>query len=391
MRKVTYDIWTKEFDINTLIFAVLSNVAKGVEKTFNKVNIKPVKIKDELLYQFEFVFDKKVLHENLDALDAKQKLYELLETYFKQGQLFTTISDYQILFNKKREGIVMPSAPTRALTTVEHNRKKNYLIPEDEPCDFMIHLGVMDENGKVYKKKYDKFRQLNKYLEFVSDVIETLGEAPTIIDFGCGKAYLTFALYYYLVKVKGMNVKIIGLDLKEEVIDFCNQVAKDLNYEGLSFEIGDIKDYQYNEKVDMVVSLHACDTATDAAIAKAVNWNAKVIFAVPCCQHELFGQLSNRDMQPLLKHGVVKDKLATIVTDTLRTLALESVGYEVQMLEFIDMVHTPKNILIRAVSSGAPNESAYSDYLAFKSSWGVKPTIDRLLKDKFPSNTNNNY
>ena len=168
-------------------------------------------------------------------------------------------------------------------------------------------------------------------------------------------------------------------------------MAKDLNYEGLSFEIGDIKDYQYNEKVDMVVSLHACDTATDAAIAKAVNWNAKVIFAVPCCQHELFGQLSNRDMQPLLKHGVVKDKLATIVTDTLRTLALESVGYEVQMLEFIDMVHTPKNILIRAVGSCASNESAYSDYLAFKSSWGVNPTIDRLLKDKFPANTNNNY
>lgn len=391
MSKVTYDVWTKEFDINTLIFAVLSNVAKGVEKTFNKVNVKPVKIKDELLYQFEFVFDKKVLHENLGALDARNKLYELLETYFKQGQLFTTVSDYQILFNKKREGVVMPSAPTRALTTVDHNRKKNYLIPEDVPCDFMIHLGVMDESGKVYKKKYDKFRQLNKYLEFVSDVIDTLGNTPTIIDFGCGKAYLTFALYYYLVKIKGMNVKIIGLDLKEDVIDFCNQVAKDLNYEGLSFEIGDIKDYQYSEKVDMVVSLHACDTATDAAIAKAVNWNAKVIFAVPCCQHELFGQLSNRDMQPLLKHGVVKDKLATIVTDTLRSLALESVGYEVQMLEFIDMVHTPKNILIRAVNCGAPNESAYSNYLAFKSSWGVKPTIDKLLNDKFPSNTNNNY
>lgn len=381
-------------DENALIFAVLSNVKKGVERTYNKADIKPVIIKNEMQYQVSYYYDQKVFHENLNKEDTKRLLERLLGGYFKQGQLYTKASDLQILFNKKSEGTSIKKPPTRFQMDLSHNRQKNYLIPEGQPCDFMQHLGVMDAEGKVFKKMYDKFRQLNKYLEFVDDSLDFLGEEITIIDFGCGKAYLTFALYYYLVKLKNRKVKIIGLDLKQDVINFCNQTATQLNYDGLEFRIGDIKDFEFYGNVDMVVSLHACDTATDEAIGKAVNWGAKVIYAVPCCQHELFNQLQNNEMMPLLKHGIVKDKLATIVTDTLRANALEAVGYTVQMLEFIDMTHTPKNILIRAIKTEKSEAQLVEDYgrfKAFKDVWHVKPRIDTVLSRYFIKNTNNEF
>ena len=365
------------------IFAVFSNVIKKSEKTYTKVDCKPVIIKEVLYYQLSFYYDQKVIHQNLLPEDFKSYLFKELGIYFKQAQIFATSGDYQILYNKSGEGTVIKKQPTRFKVDLNHNRQKQYLIPEGMPCDFMQMLGVMDAEGKVYKKMYDKFRQLNKYLEFVDDAIEHLGDDVTIIDFGCGKAYLTFALYYYLVKLKNKKANIIGLDLKEDVIQFCNDTSLKLGYEGLRFERGDIKDFEYRHRVDMVVSLHACDTATDEAIGKAVSWGAKVIFAVPCCQHELFSQLKNDDMALLLKHGVVKDKLATIVTDTLRAYALEAVGYTVQMLEFIDMTHTPKNILIRAYLTDKTLEQRvddYQKYQAFRDVWHVKPSIDRTLQ-----------
>lgn len=376
----------KIVDDQAFIFGVLSNVKKGVEKTYNKVDIKPVIIKNELLYQISCYYDQKVKHENLTAEALKTYFANVLGPYFKQGQLYTKTADLQILFNKKGEGTILKKAPTRFQVNLDHNRKKQYLIPEGTPCDFMIALGVMDVDGKVYKKMYDKFRQLNKYLEFVDDSLPYLGEDLTIIDFGCGKAYLTFALYYYLVKLMDRQVKIIGLDLKEDVIDFCNATATKLGYHGLAFKMGDIKDFEFNGNVDMVVSLHACDTATDEALGKAVGWGAKVIYAVPCCQHELFNQMKNDQMAPLLKHGIVRDKLATIVTDTLRAQALEAVGYTVQMLEFIDMSHTPKNILIRAFKTDKTSEELSADYLAyegFMKNWQVKPRIDVVLSKYF--------
>ena len=373
-------------DDQAFIFGVLSNVKKGIEKTYNKVDIKPVIIKNERLYQISCYYDQKVKHENLTAEALKAYFAKVLGPYFKQGQLYTKTADLQILFNKKGEGTILKKAPTRFQVNLDHNRKKQYLIAEGTPCDFMIALGVMDAEGKVFKKMYDKFRQLNKYLEFVDDSLPYLGEDLSIIDFGCGKAYLTFALYYYLVKLKGRQVKIIGLDLKEDVIDFCNTTATKLGYHGLTFKMGDIKDFEFNGNVDMVVSLHACDTATDEALGKAVGWGAKVIYAVPCCQHELFNQMKNDQMAPLLKHGIVRDKLATIVTDTLRAQALEAVGYTVQMLEFIDMTHTPKNILIRAFKTDKTSEALLADYHAyeaFMNNWQVKPRIDVVLSKYF--------
>lgn len=369
------------------IFAVISNVKKGAERTFNKIDVKPVLIKGDVFYQVSRYFDQKVLHENLMKEEVVNGLFELMGTYFKQAQFYTMQADVQILFNKKGEGNLLKKAPSRFEVSLSHNRKKAYIIPEGEPCDFMEALGVMDSEGRVYKKKYDKFRQLNKYLEFVEDSIDSFEDEMTIIDFGCGKAYLTFALYYYLVKLKGKKAQIIGLDLKQDVIDFCNETAQNLGYETLIFQKGDISAFDYNGNVDMVVSLHACDTATDEAISKAVMWGAKVIFAVPCCQHELFTQLKNDQMAPLLKHGIVRDKLTTIVTDTLRSNALEAVGYTVQMLEFIDMEHTPKNILIRAIKTDktlSKRLEEYARYLDFKASWQVNPRIDDVLKPYFP-------
>lgn len=376
-------------DEEKIIQMILSNVKKGVEKTYQKVEIKPVLIKEKYLYHISYFYEQKVKHENVDGEALVDILNELLGAYFKQGIIFTSEHDYQILFSKKGKGTLLKKAPTKFEMTLSHNREKNYILKEGVRCDFLEALGVMDSTGKVYKKKYDKFRQLNKYLEFVEDALDILkrDQGPIkIIDFGCGKAYLTFALYYYLVTQKGFEVEVIGLDLKEDVIEYCNQVAKDLNYTGLRFELGDIKDYQYEGNVDMVVSLHACDTATDEALGKACAWHAKVIFAVPCCQHELFNQIKQSNLEPLLRHGVIRDKFATLVTDTLRMTALEVMSYETQMLEFIDLEHTPKNILIRAYlkpKNEADEKIAVKTYVDYRNHFSVNPHIEKALGPVF--------
>lgn len=261
-----------------------------------------------------------------------------------------------------------------------HNKTKKYIIPDNEPCDFLIELGVMNKDGKVLAKKYDKFKQINKFLEIVDDAVtKALPESDyKIIDFGCGKAYLTFALYYYFNKIKNINVQIVGLDLKKEVIDFCNSVVKKLNYSKLRFEYGDIKDYNTNQVVDMVVTLHACDNATDAALVKAIKWNTSTILSVPCCQHEFFDKVNNDNLEPMLKHGLIKERLSSLVTDSLRSLFLETKGYKVQLVEFVDMEHTPKNILIRATKANV-REEAINEYENFKKFW----SLDDIFIEKY--------
>ena len=381
-----------------VIQIILSNVKKGVEKTYQKVEVKPVLIKDQRLYHISYFFDQKVKHDNVSSSQLIELLSEMLGQYFKQGLICTSDHDYQILFSKKGKGTLLKKPPTKFEVTLSHNREKNYILKDGVPCDFLEALGVMDATGKVFKKKYDKFKQLNKYLEFVEDALSMLDKEKgpiRIIDFGCGKAYLTFALYYYLVIQKGFQVEITGLDLKADVIDYCNEVAQKLHYNGLKFELGDIKDYQYQGKVDMVVSLHACDTATDEALGKACAWQARVIFAVPCCQHELFNQIKHPDLEPLLRHGVIRDKFATLVTDTLRMTALEVMSYETQMLEFIDLEHTPKNILIRAYlkpQTESVQKKAIKTYVDYRNSFSVKPHIEKALGSSFTEKINSyNY
>jgi len=279
--------------------------------------------------------------------------------------------------------------PTKTMSISSHNKTKKYIIPDNEPCDFLIELGVMNKDGKVLAKKYDKFKQINKFLEIVDDAVtkavavsdiasikdlqntwQNQKSDYKIIDFGCGKAYLTFALYYYFYKIKKINVQIVGLDLKTEVIDFCNTVAKKLNYLQLKFENGDIKDYKTSQDIDMVVTLHACDNATDAALVKAIKWNTDIILSVPCCQHEFFDKIENDSLEPMLKHGLIKERLSSLVTDSLRSLFLETKGYRVQLVEFVDMEHTPKNILIRATKANI-KEEAINEYENFKKFWNL--------------------
>ncbi|MBU3013169.1 SAM-dependent methyltransferase [Poseidonibacter lekithochrous] len=365
-----------------IISAVFSGIQKKAIKTFNKVTIKKVTIQNEVKYQFEYFYDKNVEHKNLEDNETKAEISNLLETYFKQALINTTHSDYHILINKKGEAKINKKAPTKKFEEVSHNRKKKYILNEGELSPFLIELGIMTSEGKIVNSKYDKFKQINRYLELVSDCIPYLDKNKTIriIDFGCGKAYLTFALYDYLVLKMGYNVEIVGLDLKENVIKFCSNLAKKLNYDDLRFEQGDIKGFDQFGDVDMVISLHACNTATDEALAKAVNWGAKVILAVPCCQHEFLKKIKNDKMIPMMKFGIIKEKLASLLTDSVRANVLEIMGYRTQVLEFIDMEHTPKNIMIRAFFEETSNiDKVVNQYKEFKNEWSISPYIEEAF------------
>ncbi len=370
---------------NSLILGVFSNLKRKSDDSFSKVDVKPVLIKEELKYQFSFYYSNKVLHKNLDPAEAIDEIEDLLNNIFKQAMIFTIDADYQILISKKGKTNILKKKATKKSMDLNHNRKKKYILEDGEPVDFLIRLGVMNELGKVSKKRYDKFRQINRFLEMVEDIIPKLNKEDklNIVDFGCGKSYLTFALYHYLVEKLEIDVNIIGLDLKMDVINFCNEVAEDLSYKGLRFIHGDIKDYNSFNDVDMVITLHACDNATDAALVKAINWNAKAILSVPCCQHEFYDKIDSDPLEPMLKHGIIKEKLSSLVTDSLRGNVLEIMGYQVQLLEFIDMEHTPKNILIRAIKSNSVDKKkALDSYNEFKEFWGLTDLyIENQLKD----------
>jgi SAM-dependent methyltransferase len=376
------ELMEKVINEENIIYAIFSGVRNKSEKTFNKVTIKKVIIQNQEKHQFEYFYDKNVEHKNLNNEETITEMCHLIETYSKQAIINTVNSDYHILINKKAEVKINKKAASRKVEEVSHNRKKNYILNEGEHSAFLIELGIMTNQCKIVKAKYDKFKQINRYLELVSDCIPYLDKNKTIriIDFGCGKAYLTFALYDYLVLKMGYNVEIVGLDLKENVIKFCSDLAQKLNFKDLRFEQGDIKGFNHLGEIDMVISLHACNTATDDALSRAVDWGAKVILAVPCCQHELLKKIKNEKMVPMMKYGIIKEKLASLLTDSLRANVLEIMGYRTQVLEFIDMEHTPKNIMIRAFFEETPNvDKVVTEYKQFKNEWQISPYIEEAF------------
>ncbi len=372
----------------TLIYCVftgcynLDEHAENSDAKYKKIIVKPISNKKGLFYQLEKFTEKQAFHENVTEEEICDRLKNLAINH-KNGNLFTKSADYQLLVKKNGEIRIVKNKPTKTMQISSHNKQKSYILPEYTPCDFLIELGIMNEKGKVFAQKYDKFKQINKFLEIVEDAMKKSVDSEKysnenyfkIIDFGCGKAYLTFALYHYFYNVKKIKTEIIGLDLKEDVINFCNKTAQKLKYDKLKFEIGDIKDYVTDLRVDMVVTLHACDNATDAALIKSVGWGADIILSVPCCQHEFFSKINNENLQPMLRHGLIKERLSSLVTDSLRNLYLEKNSYKVQIVEFVDLEHTPKNMMIRAIKQDYSEKqlSASSDeYNEFKEFWNLK-------------------
>jgi SAM-dependent methyltransferase len=367
-----------------LIYAVSSSPL--LKNLAQKVTIRPLIIKNQRCYQVTEQRESQAIHHNFNGQECLEYLRHNL-SFFKQTLFKTSEADFQLLVNKKLQVTILKKAATKSIVSLEHNRQKQYLLAEDKPVPFLIQLGIMNSAGKVHPQKMDKFRQINRFLEMVDDVSEYLDKNKIIhiVDFGCGKAYLTFAIYHYFKLLKGFQVRVVGLDLKKDVIQQCQKLSFDLGYdEDLQFILGDINQYSTQESVDMMVSLHACDTATDAALEKAIRWNAKVILCVPCCQHELFNQVENRDLVPLLKHGILKERFAALATDAARAQMLDILGYQTQILEFIDMEHTPKNLLIRAVKrpSKIHSEQALKDYQNFKKTLQIDPSLERRMKDR---------
>lgn len=367
---------------DTLFQMVLSSPAKGLEES--KVRIRPVSLKGALRFQAEIFRGTKVYHENYEKEEMQERVLEWMSGSFGQLQAQSAQGSLSVLVSKKGTVTVKEKRQDNSarIQTLTHNRKKRYLLEEGRPVDFLVDLGVMTREGKVVHARYDKFRQVNRFLEFIEDILPALpaDREVTILDFGCGKSYLTFAMYYYLKMLRGLDIRIIGLDLKEDVIAHCAELSRKYGYEKLEFLKGDIAGYEGCTKVDMVVTLHACDTATDHALYKAVRWGAKVILCVPCCQHELNRQIQSTSLAPVLKYGLLKERMAALVTDGLRAELLEQSGYDVQVLEFIDMEHTPKNILIRAVKHSGKRQKTGDAYTACVEMLHVQPTLERLLE-----------
>lgn len=354
------------FNDNFLIKAILSKpVSKNLEE---KIVVVPLKIKDAIQFQFTIFAQKKALHRNINAKEAEAALSRYLEN-FKEAHFYTVEADFLALRSKTGEWRWIESKPTKKPEITSHNRLKNYVLDEDSHGPFWKALGIANASGKIKPDKQPKFRQVNRFLEIVSTVIPHLtGKDPlNIVDFGCGKAYLTFALYHYLTKTLNRKVKITGIDLKKDVVDHLEAIRKDLGYDSLQFFEGDIKSFPIpNKQVDLVISLHACDTATDLVLDRAIQANAEVILAVPCCQHELYTKIKQPLLNPLLKHGILKERFAALATDALRSLRLEASGYAVQVIEFIDTEHTPKNLMLKAIKSNhKTDDTAYKDFYSF--------------------------
>ncbi len=351
------------------------NIIKGVisskkkDSKYEKCHLKRVTFSHEDVIQFSLYTEKQVFHTNVSLNDVKDKIIELLDKYFNNMELQT--SDYTYGYRITSKGKVLSNKHLNkekvSLVDVNNNRKKKYLIEEGTIVEPLIDLGVMMKDGKVTKAQYDKFRQINRFLEIIDDNIKD-ERSLNIIDFGCGKSYLTFILYYYLVRVKKMDVKITGLDLKEEVIHDCNKLAEKYGYKNLHFYCGDIKDYAANTNIDMIVTLHACDTATDFALYHAINMHVKYIFSVPCCQHEINNNIETTYMHSVTKFGILKERLSAILTDAIRANILQYYGYKTQVMEFVDIENSPKNLLVRAILTNNKNTN-------------VKKEIDSLMKE----------
>ena len=381
---MTLDRFLEEQITEALTLAVLSGSRRKEEP--RTVRIRPLLMKGQVMYQASWTVDNKMFHRNYERPEALRFLTEELTQNYRQLQCRGTAIDGTVLVSKKGHMTFRTQGHEKAepVRIQGHDRVKRYILAEGTPVPFLLDLGVMTGEGRVVKARYDKFRQINRFLEFIEDILPELPKdrEAVILDFGCGKSYLTFAIYYYLKILKGYDIRIIGLDLKEDVIRTCNALAVKYGYDKLHFLCGDVADYEDVSQIDMMVTLHACDTATDYALAKAVQWQARVILSVPCCQHELNRQIRNEALAPVLKYGILKERMAALLTDGIRAELLTEEGNDTQILDFIDMEHTPKNLLIRAVRrpGGGKKSSSVRELTEILH---VQPTLARLLEERY--------
>ena len=369
--------------MNQSVYKLIISKPRKKDSEYKKIVVE----KKDGFYQIAKYTEKQVFHENISPSDFATRCTALTEGIFTQVNAWSSDSEYYILISKKgNPTIKQKRLQNVAVASVDtHNRKKNYILEEGTPIPPLVDMGIFTKEGKVVRSMYDKFKQINRFIEMIDDSIKTASLTEiNVIDFGCGKSYLTFILYYYLTEIKKMKARIIGLDLKADVIRHCNEVAAKYGYDGLTFEMGDINGYRTPFDVDMVITLHACDTATDYALYNAITWNAKMIFSVPCCQHELNSQIETASLSALTDYGIIKERFCALATDAIRGKLLESCGYKTQLLEFIDFAHTPKNILIRAVKRPITPKNAREKALAEVDSlckeFHFEPTLYGLLK-----------
>ena len=378
------------------VYKLIISKPKNKNQEYKKIVIE----KKSDYFQIAKYTEKQVFHENIKTENLAKRCCDLTYEQFLQANAWSDTWEYYILISKKgnstlkrkkvqesaaAKGCKNPSEHNRNdYTPTEHNRRKNYILEEGTPIPPLVDMGVFTKEGKVVRTMYDKFRQINRFIEMIDDSLKSASYTElNVIDFGCGKSYLTFILYYYLTEIKKLKANIIGLDLKADVIKHCNEVAKKYGYDGLHFELGDINGYRTPFDVDMVITLHACDTATDFALYNAIIWNARMIFSVPCCQHELNSQIQTDQFKALTDYGIIKERFSALATDAVRGKLLEYCGYKTQLLEFIDFAHTPKNILIRAtkrpMTAKNTRTKAMEEVEALCKEFRFEPTLYNLI------------
>ena len=371
---------------STLTGATLSRPGTAHPDEPRRITVEPVTVRQGARWRVRRHYERRTTDENLDGPQLVAFLREAIGARYRQALLQEPDADWQILAGRAAPRILQ-RPPTRPRAEGVHDRRKRHLLPEGEPVPFLVELGVQTPDGRVRSQRRAKFRQVNRFVELVDDIVPRLPEGRLrIVDFGSGRAYLTFALHDLLVRRHGRQVELLGLDVKPDVVADCEALARRLDAAGMSFEVGDIAEADLDD-VDLVVSLHACDTATDAALDRAVRGGARVILAVPCCQHELLGQLDNDVLRPLLRHGTLRERFVAEVTDAARARLLELAGYDVQVVEFVALEHTPKNVLLRAVRTVRPERDRARlarEYRTFADSLGIRPALERLLGDLVP-------